>query len=247
MLRSIPDKDDAKSKTKTVRPVCAPLPREVCAAAYGQRADDKLKRITEERLLPCIADRAPLPRDLVDSAVRRACGSFSPDKKAERETVLGVACALYKGWSARLPEQEKRRKYSMALQKEYTSRDYLYGRLLAVAEYAERKYIEAAGEKRQSDAERLIQRFADLPQPTWRLIATRLENIFLPWLRSGNPLQQSDHKRCRKALQEISMLFVTEEYNKKDKLSGEFLLGYYCQLADFYTPKKPEPTNEGEE
>ena len=37
------------------------------------KVDDKLKKSTVERLLPCIVDGQKIPRDIVESATRRAC------------------------------------------------------------------------------------------------------------------------------------------------------------------------------
>ena len=36
-----------------------------CGGRYGRRVDEKLRKATQERLLPCIVDGRPLPRDLV--------------------------------------------------------------------------------------------------------------------------------------------------------------------------------------
>jgi CRISPR-associated protein Csd1 len=50
----------------------APAPDEITEAAYGRRTDEKLRKATVQRLLPCIVDARPLPRDLMDAVVRRA-------------------------------------------------------------------------------------------------------------------------------------------------------------------------------
>ncbi|MEZ6174789.1 MAG: type I-C CRISPR-associated protein Cas8c/Csd1 [Candidatus Scalinduaceae bacterium] len=52
--------------------VGAPAPRDTAEAAFGNKVDDKLKKATVERLLPCIFDGQMIPHDVVDSAVRRA-------------------------------------------------------------------------------------------------------------------------------------------------------------------------------
>lgn len=88
------------------------------------RVDDKLRASTVERLLPCIVDGAPLPLDLLRSAVRRVANRVGMEAW-EWERCLGIACALFKGFQ---------RGYLMALEQERTSRDYLFGRLLAIAE-----------------------------------------------------------------------------------------------------------------
>src|ERR1039457_3387116 len=76
--------------------VGAPAPREIAEAAYGLRLDDKLRKATVERLLPCIVDARPLPRALVAASVRRACNRAGMEKW-EWERCLGIACALVRG------------------------------------------------------------------------------------------------------------------------------------------------------
>jgi CRISPR-associated protein Csd1 len=50
------------------------------------------------------------------------------------------------------------------------SRDYLFGRLLAIAEKIEGHALYLAKETRATTAERMMQRFADQPAATWRII-----------------------------------------------------------------------------
>ncbi len=50
----------------------APAPRDIAEAAYGRRVDEKLRKATVERLLPCIVDGLPLPRDLEKAVAARA-------------------------------------------------------------------------------------------------------------------------------------------------------------------------------
>ena len=58
----------------------------------------------------------------------------------------------------------------MALETDNTSRDYLYGRLLAIADHIESRALYLSGEKRDTNAERNLQRFADFPYSTWKTI-----------------------------------------------------------------------------
>lgn len=242
LRRSIPNKEN-KGKPVTIRLVCAPLPDEIYFAVYGKRPDksqDRLYQATKERLLPCITDRAPLPRDLVDGAVHRACGWFGPEKRIEREQVLTVACALYKGFYARYPELTNGR-YSMSLEKKRTSRDYLYGRLLAVAEYLEWNVLTKEEKKRPTNAERLMQRFADHPASTWPILYKQLA----PYLRRLLAINTSKYVYCKKLMEEISDLFASPEiFMSRERLSGEFLLGYHCQMSDLYKAKETPTTEE---
>ena len=72
-----------------------------------------------------------------------ACNPFANHRPEDGEKIrstnwqrnIGVACALYKGWRAR--KYPSQRRYSMSLDTENRSRDYLYGRLIAQAESME--------------------------------------------------------------------------------------------------------------
>ena len=227
----------SKPKTRTVYAPLAPTPETIARVAYGRRIDDKLLKATVERLLPCIVDRATLPRDIVESCVRRACNRAAHEAWEWAE-VLGVACAMYRGYFAR---HIKEGEYSMALDETRNSRDYLFGRLLAVAEYIERSALNCAGEKRPTNAERLMQRFADHPFATWKQLELQLQ----PYIQR---LKSSSHagllKRPQKAWKEIYDKFDPEEFTSSNKLSGEFLLGYHCQMSALYATADKESTTE---
>lgn len=226
-----------KPKAGSAYAIFAPSPDLIADVIYGRRIDDKLRKATVERLLPCIVDAAPLPRDIVESCVRRACNRMTL-KPWEWPKVLGVACAMYRGYHAR---HTQKKEYAMALDETYASRDYLYGRLLAIGEYIERTALELTGEKRPTNAERLMQRFADHPFATWRQLALQLS----PYMQR---LKVSDRAgmlaRAQKVLREATTMFAPEKFSSPEKLSGEFLLGYHCQLTALYTATKKEAATE---
>lgn len=227
------DEQDAKAKPRIVFTPYAPLPSTIAGVAYGRRVDDKLLKATVERLLPCIVDGSPIPRDLMESCVRRACNKVGLEKWESDEEVLGVACALYRGFYARHPEKQKRRSYTMTLDKERRTRDYLYGRLLAVAEYIERSALKLAGENRPTNAERLMQRFADHPCSTWR----DLEKQLAPYMQRLQSRDESHwvYDRAKRVLQEVfDAVNDIDDFTSSKKLDGEFLLGYHCQYSDFF-------------
>lgn len=209
----------------------APAPINIAEAAYGSNADDKLKKATVARLLPCIIDRQKIPRDIVESAVRRACnrvGIKNPRDKKELEwnKTLSIACSLYK----KLNEKED---YNMALDRNRKSRDYLYGRLLAAADSLEQFALFTSEKKRDTNAARLMQRFSDRPCNTWKTIELSLA----PYkARLGGRA-----KKYLDAIDETMCLFdPPEDFTSDRPLSGEFLLGYHCQREDL-KPKKEEP------
>jgi len=204
----------------------APAPRDIAETAFGtwrdgkMFVDEKLRRATIERLLPCIVDGALIPRDLVESCVRRASNRNGIEYWGW-EKALGIACALFKYY-------HKERSYQMALDRDRNSRDYLYGRLLALAEHLEGRALYVGGEKRATNAEKLMQRFADRPYSTWRILETGLtpHKVRLNSRRSGflRSVQQEIDAVCN--------LFLTDDFISDKRLSGEFLLSYHCQRAD---------------
>lgn len=198
-----------------------PAPHDIAEAAFGRRLDDKLKKATVERLLPCIVDGQAIPRDLVVSVVRRATNRVGQEHW-EWEKNLGIACAMFRGWS-----KSQRKEYAMALEQDRTSRDYLYGRLLAVADNIEGYALTAAEKSRDTMAARLMQRFADRPYATWRTIKLALAP-YESRLKASEKGAGFLWKR-QKLLDEIHCLFQADDFAADRALSGEFLLGYHCQ------------------
>lgn len=195
----------------------APAPADIAEAAYGPRVDDKLKQSTRERLLPCIVDAAPLPRDLVDSAARRAMNRVGLGPW-DWERTLGIACALFRGL-------KMERNYQMTLELERHSRDYLFGRLLAIAEHVEGRALYLAGEGRETTAARLMQRFSDRPASTWRTI----ELALVPYKTRLRNLRPSFLFVMQQLLDEVIAAFGADDFMRDGRLSPEFLLGYHCQ------------------
>ena len=114
----------------------------------------------------------------------------------------------------------------MALDPNRNTRDYLYGRLLAVAEHIESRALYLAKEERPTNAERLMQRFCDHPLSTWLTIHKNLE----PYRQRLQQKQQGGFLHIMDSLlNEIHALFQAGDFEQPGKLSGEFLLGYYCQ------------------
>lgn len=224
---------DQKTK-RPIRFVGAPAPKDIAEAAYGRpknKQHEKLIKATVERLLPCVIDSQPLPRDLAESTVRRCCNrmSFDKDKQGKQwewEKNLGIACALFSGFF-------KEREYQMTLETDRTTRDYLYGRLLALAENIERYALTTAESKRETNAERMMQRFADHPASTWR----NLELALAPYKARLNATDKGKGfliKRMR-WVDEIMCQFEADDFLKESKLSGEFLLGYHCQRQSLHS------------
>ena len=211
-----------------------PAPRDIAEACYGQRVDEKLRKATQQRLLPCIVDGRPLPRDLVQSSVRRTVNRAAlEDWEFERN--LGVACSLYRG-------AHPKESYPMSLDESRTSREYLYGRLLALADSIEGLALNVAKVQRDTTAARLMQRFADQPYNTWRTIELQL-TPYIAQLRSSRPAAL---QRRQSLIDSVYALFETSggdsTYLDNRPLSGEFLLGFHSQ-REALKPRKNDPNN----
>lgn len=222
--------------------VGAPSPRIIAESVYGSREDEKTKerkvvggfsKNTIERLLPCIVDGAPLPWDLVVSCVRRACNRAALDPD-EWEMVLGVACALYRYFN--------KGRYDMSLDNERRTRDYLYGRLLAIADHVEHVALTDSEKKRSTNAARMMQRFAARPYDTWRNVALNLQ----PYEDRLSANKPGLMFWLSKELEKVYALFVPEDFIDDRALSGEFLLGFYCQRSALWTTKD-DSSSESEE
>ena len=238
----IRDKQSGKTTKRNVTFVGAPAPEDIAEAAYGSRLDDKLRKATIARLLPCIVDGQPIPRDLVESVVRRASNRVGiknlDDKKYHGDAeytwkkTLSIACALFKKF------KQGKEKYDMSLDETRKTRDYLYGRLLALADSLEEWALNEAKENRPTNAARLMQRFAERPFSTWRTI----ELALTPYkARLGGK-----SKKRQRMIDEVIASFSGNDFTNDKRLSGEFLLGYHCQ-REFLRPGNAEDSDGGDE
>ncbi len=210
--------------------VGAPAPADIAEAAFGKKSDDKIKKATVARLLPCIIDGQPISKDIVESTIRRACNRITLDDWEWNKT-LSIACALFKKYNTK-------ENYNMALEENRTTRDYLYGRLLAIADRLEGQALYKAKEKRDTNAARFMQLFAEHPHKTWR----QIELSLAPYkARLGGANYFTG------LIDEVMCKFNSEDFINDKQLSGEFLLGYHCQRAKLWEKIKDEAPEENQE
>ena len=244
-VKIVKEKDGREPIKKTIWPVSSPVPQSIAEAAYGDilKSNAGLKKSLLERIMPCIVDGRPFPRDVLMASVRRSSNpmSYKNDNKWLWERNLGITCALYKGFYRRHPDNKQRREYAMTLEEDNDSRDYLYGRLLAIAERIEEIALNVAGEKaRPTSAQRLMQRFADHPFSTWRNIELALQPYMQRLQSSRAPFL---HKRKRELDTVLCALGSVDDSTIDKPLSGEFLLGYHCQRLALHSTQ-PENSQQ---
>lgn len=220
-----------QSYGRSLRFVGAPAPVDIAQAAYGARVDDKLETATRSRLLPCVVDGSPFPEDLVRNTYQRAINRVGLDWW-DWEKTLGIACALYRGTH---PE----RNYTMALDRTRASRDYLFGRLLAVADNLEQRALALGGENRETNAARYMTQFANHPLSTWKRLDSEQLAPYRRRLMARDPRFLGARERT---IREICDLFDPDDFNDK-ALSGEFLLGFHCQRSALWVKAEAVTTS----
>lgn len=233
-----------------------PSPYSIAEAVYGKSLSDTLKKQLYARLLPVIAGgtSVPIPEDLVRQSFQAACNPNGCENW-EWQRNIGVACALYKGWRARHHDLSQRRTYPMSLDTQNRSRDYIFGRLLAVAEHLERTALRIANETRATNAENYMQRFVMRPFHTWEQLETNLKP-YKDRLRKDYPVRISEKFVLTSPIgflnnreNEINQLICVLDDLKQEgcdldkPLEPEFLLGYHSQKMA-YRNKSNQPDQE---
>lgn len=216
--------EKGKEKFKYIMFYGAPSPKDIALAAYSDKASDKLKKATVERLLTCIVDSTKLPYDIVDSAINRASNPVSMEKW-EWEKTLSIACALVKKYRYDKFKEE----WSMSLDENLKDRSYLFGRLLATAQQIEEYALAMTGEKRETNAERLMHQFKIHPYKTWGIITDKLRPYMARLGQKGTSLTT--------LMTRINSMLPYEEFISLKKLEDSYILGYYCQRQIFIDEK----------
>lgn len=216
-------------KPEQVSFIGAPAPLAIIEAAYGEKADDKLKKQAIERILPCIIDGKNIPVDIMKSAVYRATASVSLEFW-EANKVRSIACALVCGYYARKGES-----ITMGLDENCSDRSYVFGRILACAEQVERYGQRLSGADtgtRVTNAERLMVAFTKRPKHTTDLLHTKLR----PYL---DRIHTKSNYDSRAYLTMLSLLDrLGPEAFTDEPLSEKYLLGYASQKLAFMEKNK---------
>lgn len=228
----------------TQREVRPPEWREICEAVMGHdavqtarkdfkcdKAVTKLMRENQLLLIGCTTGGRALPRSFPEQAFHRAVQPLRFTDSSGRwkpfawMQCVATACALARKHriDRALPE------ISHVLDPACCMRDYLYGRLFAVAHALEC----AARDDRnaQTCAVRCMARFVQRPGETWQQLYLQL----LPYLKQ---LGKSRHKArdYQRLLGQIEQQFRDDDRLSARPLSDLFLAGFSAQLRELYLP-----------
>ena len=198
---------------------------------FSMQGKETIYKGVVKRWMPCVLDGREVPPDLVALAQRRASSPASFESRFLWERVLSLACSLIKQqrW-IRYKED-----WTMALDETCTRRDYLYGRLLAVADRAEYRTFDRDN-SRETNAKRYMSAFSQRPYRTWQV----LEEKLTPYLEQ---LKAPERLTYQKLLDEICDKFSIEDFENDEPLNGLYLLGFHNQ-SHALKKKKEEPEHE---
>ncbi|WP_335870286.1 type I-C CRISPR-associated protein Cas8c/Csd1 [Bacillus sp. 2205SS5-2] len=205
----------------------APSLKDIANIAYGRNASDKLIKQVIERLYPCVIDRAKLPPDIMRNAYFKAINPVALEYW-EWEKTLSITCSLIK-------KHYEKEEYDVALEIENTERDYLFGRLLAVADVLEKRALTNNDSQRVTNAQRYMNAFAKHPTRTWDIIQSNLQPYQARLGAKGGYLTSM--------IDEIASKMNTSDFTNKT-LTPVFLLGFYSQRHELYQGKKQSKGDE---
>ena len=187
----------------------------------------KLYAEVAKRLLPCIWYGSNIPYDYVNLAVVKASNPLTYKERKNWERVLTLACSMVK----KNEKDRNKEEWNVALDKEQKDRNYLYGRLLAVADRIEYRTYDASDKGRVTNAKRYMSTFSQRPFETWKVIEENIQ----PYM---NKLGIAERRFYENLLDEICKLFEVETFLDNSKLDGLYLLGFHSQSQDLKEIKK---------
>ena len=211
-----------------------PSIRDFIVAAYGIESNEMLTVYAKtmyamlyNRIVKCVI----LGYDLPDDIIKQLCSHASTPMKypKTRGRVWSIACAAINGKEGR----------DIMLDKNCMDRDYLFGRLLAVANYAERQTFKPEETARETNAIRYMADYANMPATTWDRLFVKLQ----PYLRKLNRDKYYVGELYRRQINEIVSMIAKEDFND-EKLGPGYLLGFSSQSAEL---SKRQPKENGDD
>ncbi|MDR1940057.1 MAG: type I-C CRISPR-associated protein Cas8c/Csd1 [Clostridiales bacterium] len=225
---------------------------------------DIMKKRIRKQMLECMFGDFSFPKSIVETAAFRASNpmSFTNDGSFARRDwnkSINITCALIRKYY-----KKENKEISMELEEQRTDRDYLYGRLLALAEaleYAARYkqwkekqqkpttpeekleqtvlYKEYKAKERISNAARLMSAFSVKPFSTWG-------DLFIHLIPYKDQLRLGRANFYQQKINEVLTLFKPGEYEDNRQLSPLYLLGYAAQSRALYHNGKNIEENEND-
>lgn len=238
-----------------------PRPWDIVRFVYGIENDDgkvdclkdELKSLSFKRILPSVIDGMPLPKDMG----RKIFSNYRNRIRYKKNwrNLQHMSCALLN----KVHQDERKEKRLPMLEKDNQTRDYLYGRLLAVYEKAEMDAVKTGsvsggekseGEKQEKDkssrltnVERVWSAFFQAPEKMLGTLHAKMRP-YLDKLKSNNAGRYSYYNRLIGEIQ--TEIRDSESYlaNKNKALNEDAVFGYYAQNRELYKSNIEKKENE---
>lgn len=122
--------------------------------------------------------------------------------------------------------------FGPVLDKQIKDQNYLFGRLLAIADIAENESKKEKQKGYLTNAQRYMTIFAQRPLTVWKTIYLKL----MPYLIKMGKDENKNYivNRIQREIGEISILLQGDVQKLNQPLNGSFLIGYVHQKADWY-------------
>ena len=234
--------EKGKDKAIPVHYIGAPSYDDILYAVYGKERGDKsynvLKKKVRKQLLECMFGSFPFPKSMVEMAANRASrpmsfidsnGKFDEN---DWKRSINITCALIRKYY-----KQYKGGIDLDLDTKRRDRDYLFGRLLSVADKLERTALYKTDKQgtRTTNATRLMSAFQVKPFSTWGQLWSQL----IPY---KNQLNGAGYYQM--LIDEIMSLFENGDYEDNKPLSPLYLLGYSAQNKAFAKSVKEENMEE---
>lgn len=198
--------------------------------------DDTLFTSHLLQLIPCVIQNRKIPEAVVMQLYRKASTPLSyPEMLFTR--LLRITCGIYRRWLLDTGKDDILMVYDSTI----TDRSYLFGCLLAIADYAE-SFTYSQDERygnRVTNAKRLWNLYVQNPSQTWMKLYKQL----LPYLNKMKGKQIT----IQKCIAEITNRINKEDYVSDTRLDPMYLIGYYNYTAYLYASAKDKDTESTEE
>lgn len=197
-----------------------------CACGTSDRSSKSYKRFAKdvkERLIECMFGGAQFPMSILNAACHKVTRPMGYDNIRVWRRDFEIACSLWKKHYIDETRKQHRQEdvITMYLEPNRDDRDYLYGRLLALADNFEESVLRKQGVKdRPTNAIKLMSNFTAKPYTTWGTLWKQL----MPYLKSAN-----GGSWFRNEVDDVMALFKEGDFEDNKALSPMFLLGYSCQ------------------
>ena len=219
----------------------SPSFKQIVRCAFGTEngksidVNDKVLKEQSQRLMKCMLEDGKIPFDIVNALVNKA-STPTAYVYYNREKILATTCAVIRKYYY----DKKGEEVLMKLDLNNPDRSYLFGRLLAIYDCAERSTYDNVNE-RDTNAIRLQSAFVNHPMQTWMV----LREVITPYYKKLGAKRSGYYESMISEI--VEMIQNGDESDLNKRLKETYLLGYYLQRAELYKKKDEKQEAEDDE